>query len=135
LLGSYIYVKYKTNEGPKTCCFWCNRYFDTKEWTTKILEEANRVRMPEIHVEGIEAGPRDLILVDSSHMRYVGERAVEVFLDVVDRSRRDIGLEEPVVLRGKPKDRLIEGNKALLPRARLIALLASGRSSWRRRLS
>jgi len=120
-LGPYIYVKYQTEEGLKTCCFWSNTYFDTKEWTRKIFDEANKARMPS--PEEMEGGPRDLILVDASHLKYIGREALDGMLEILNRLRGDLGLDEPTVLGGKPKDRVIEEHRVLLPRTRLIIFL------------
>ncbi len=94
----------------------------------KILEEANKVRMPSL--EEMKGLPRELILVDASHVKYIGRDALDGLLDTLNRLRLPLGLDEPTVLGGKPKDRMIEEHRMLLPRTRLITFLGIAQNKF-----
>jgi hypothetical protein len=128
MMSTYLTVRYQAPSGPKVRNFFvpATYYFEADKWVKMISQEANKVRYSlasSEREEPVEYGDRSLIILDQTHTGYVGEIVNKVFLETLESMRDHLNLEDPLILKGKPKDELLMKNRELLPRTILLVFL------------
>ncbi len=122
-LVQYFNVNYETDSGLKFQSFWSEQNIDMTVWVEAIYEELKRIKKTERPVEAGKRRERIFVIVDQSHEQDTTSSAKIV--EAVNGMCNRLELEEPIALKGRPKDELLVANQHLLPETALLISLAT----------
>lgn len=122
-LVQYFNVNYETDSGLKFRSFWSEQNIDMTVWVEAIYEELKRIKKTERPVEAGKRRERIFVIVDQSHEQDTTRNTKIV--EAVNGMCNRLELEEPIALKGRPKDELLVANQHLLPETVLLISLAT----------
>jgi len=122
-LVQYFNVNYETDSGLKFRSFWSEHNIDMTVWVEVIYEELKRIKKTEEPVDAGKRRERIFVIVDQSHEQDTTRNTKIV--EAVNGMCNQLELEEPIALKGRPKDELLVANQHFLPETALLISLAT----------